>query len=88
MAYNELILNIMRIAPGQLYSDAATTMLMPSIRSLGPMSMEQLSGAIPSPLPLRESLIIVWPQLSGLLAGCIACFARSYYLFMRREIRS
>jgi len=88
MAYNELIINVMRVAPGQLYSDGATTMLMPSIRSLGPMSMEQLSGAIPSPLPLRESLMIVWPQLTGLLAGSIACFALSYYLFMRREIRS
>ncbi|WP_145855440.1 ABC transporter permease [Pedobacter suwonensis] len=88
LAYNELIMDIMRVAPGQLYSDGATTMLMPSIRSLGPMSMEQLSGAIPSPLPLRESLIIVWPQLTGLLAGSIAFFALSYYLFMRREIRS
>ncbi|WP_208643460.1 ABC transporter permease [Pedobacter miscanthi] len=88
MGYNELIMDIMRIAPGQLYSDAATTMLMPSIRSLGPMSMEQLSGAIPSPLPFRESLVIVWPQLSGLLAGSIAFFALAYYIFMRREIRS
>lgn len=88
MGYNELIMDIMRIAPGQLYSDAATTMLMPSIRSLGPMSMEQLSGAIPSPLPFRESLVIVWPQLSGLLGGSIAFFAMAYYIFMRREIRS
>jgi ABC-2 type transport system permease protein len=88
MYYNELIMDIMRIAPGQLYSDAATTMLMPSIRSLGPMSMEQLAGAIPSPLPFRESLVIVWPQLSGLLAGSIACFALAYYNFMRREIKS
>jgi len=88
MGYNELILDIMRLAPGQLYNDAATTIIMPSIRSLGPMSMEQLSGAIPSPLPFRESLVIVWPQLSGLLAGSISCFALAYYLFMRREIRS
>jgi ABC-2 type transport system permease protein len=50
--------------------------------------MEQLSGAIPSPLPFRESLVIVWPQLSGLLAGSIACFALAYYIFMRREIRN
>lgn len=87
MGYNELILNVMRVAPGQLYSDAATTLLMPSIRSLGPLSMEQLSGAIPSPLPVRESLLIVWTQLSGLIAGTIACFALAYYFFMRREVR-
>lgn len=85
--YNELIMDIMRIAPNQLYSDASTTLLMPSLRSLGPMSMEQLSGAIPSPLPFRESLLIIWPQLSGMIAFGIGSFALGYYLFMRREIR-
>lgn len=86
--YNELILNFTRLAPNQLYTDAATTLLMPSIRSLGPLNMEQMAGAIPSPLPFKESMMIVWPQLTGLIAGTIACFALAYYLFMRREIRS
>ncbi|WP_246581275.1 hypothetical protein [Echinicola shivajiensis] len=56
--------------------------------SLGPITMEQMAGAIPSPLPLRESLMIVWPQLSGLIAATVLCFALSYYCFMRREIRT
>ncbi|HEX7366061.1 MAG TPA: ABC transporter permease subunit [Pelobium sp.] len=86
--YNDLILNILRVSPNQLYTDAATSLLMPSVRSLGPLSMEQMAGAIPSPLPFRESLLIVWSQVSGLLAATIVCFALSYYLFMRREIRS
>ncbi|SIT25757.1 ABC-2 type transport system permease protein [Filimonas lacunae] len=86
--YNEMILNILRVAPGQLYADATTTLLMPSVRSLGPLTMEQMAGAIPSPLPFKESLLIVWPQVSGLLAATVVCFAVSYYLFMRREIRS
>lgn len=47
--YNEMALNILRLAPSQLYSDATTTLLMPSVRSLGPLTMEQLAGAIPSP---------------------------------------
>lgn len=34
MAYNDLILNMQRVAPGQLYTDATTTLLMPSVRSL------------------------------------------------------
>ncbi|MDR6782016.1 ABC-2 type transport system permease protein [Pedobacter africanus] len=88
LRYNELILDILRIAPNQLYTDASTTMLMPSVRSLGPMTMEQMAGAIPAPLPFRESLMIVWPQLSGLIGVTVACFALAYYLFMRREIRS
>lgn len=88
MSYNDLILAMLRMAPSQLYTDATTTMLMPSVRSLGPLTMEQMAGAIPSPLPFRESLLIVWPQVSGLLAATAACFALSYYWFMRREIRT
>jgi ABC-2 type transport system permease protein len=86
--YNEIILNILRLAPSQLFSDATTTLLMPSVRSLGPLTMEQMAGAVPSPLPFKESLMVVWPQLSGLIAATCLCFAYSYYLFMRREIRS
>lgn len=86
--YQQLILNLLRIVPSQLFSDATTTLLMPSVRSLGPLTMEQVYGAIPSPLPLGQSLLIVWPQLTGLIAATVACFALSYYAFMRKEIRS
>ena len=88
ISYNNLILNLQRIAPSQLYSDAITTLLIPSVRSLGPVTMEQMARAIPSVLPFKESVLIVWPQVSGLLASTASCFALAYYLFMRREIRS
>ncbi|GEO22824.1 ABC transporter permease [Cyclobacterium qasimii] len=88
MHLNEMILNFLRLAPSQLYADATTTLLMPSVRSLGPVTIEQMAGAIPSPLSIRDSLLIVWPQLTGLIAATLLCFAFSYYLFMRREIRT
>ncbi|UOE49396.1 ABC transporter permease [Mucilaginibacter sp. SMC90] len=88
IAYNDVVLNILRISPNQLYTDAVTTLLMPSVRSLGPLTMEQMAGAIPSPLPFTQSLLVVWPQFSGLLASVTCCFGLAYYLFMRREIRS
>lgn len=88
ISYQELILNLLRIVPGQLFSDATTTLLMPSVRSLGPLTMEQVYGAIPSPLPLGQSLLVVWPQLTGLVAATVLCFALSYFSFMRREIRA
>jgi ABC-2 type transport system permease protein len=88
LQYNEILLNFLRLAPSQLYTDATNTLLMPSIRSLSPITMEQMAGAIPTPLPFLESLMIVWPQVSGLVASSVACFALSYYLFMCREIRS
>lgn len=86
--YNEIILNVLRISPNQLYVDASTTLLMPTVRSLGPVSMEQMVAAIPSTISVRNSLMLVWPQLSGLIAFTLLMFATSYYLFMRREIRS
>lgn len=86
--YNEVILDILRVAPNHLFTDATTTLLLPSVRSLGPLTMEQMAGAIPSPLPFQESLMLVWPQVSGLIAATIGCFALAYYFFMRREIRS
>ena len=88
LGYNELILNLLRLSPSQLYTDATTTLLMPSVRSLGPIAMEQMVGAIPAPLSFRESFLMVWPQISGLTAAMMICFAWSYYIFMRREIRS
>jgi ABC-2 type transport system permease protein len=86
--YDLLRLNMMRIVPNQLFSEATTTLLMPSVRSLGPLTMEQVYGTIPGPLPLGQSLLLVWPQVTGLIAATVICFALSYVSFMRREIRS
>lgn len=87
MQYQDFILTCMRFAPSQLYSDGTNILLMPSIRSLGPLHMEQLQGAIPSPLPVWESIKIAWAQIIALVACTILCFAASYYFFMRKEIR-
>lgn len=81
-------LNALRILPNELFSDATTTILMPSVRSLGPLTMQQVYGAIPGPLPLGQSILLVWPQVTGLIAATILCFVLSYVSFMRREIRS
>jgi ABC-2 type transport system permease protein len=80
--------DLMRIMPNQLFSDATTTLLMPSVRSLGPLTMEQVYGTIPGPLPLVQSILLVWPQITGLAAATVLCFVLSYVTFMRREIRS
>ncbi len=88
VGFQNLILNLQRISPAQLFSDATTTLLMPSVRTLGALTMEQIHGTIPSPLPLGQSLLLVWPQVTGLIAGTIVCFSLSYLIFMRKEIRS
>ncbi len=80
--------DLMRFVPNQLFSDATTTLLVPSVRSLGPLTVRQMIGTIPGPLPLGQSLLLVWPQVTGLIAATILCFVISYVMFMRREIRS
>ena len=88
IAYEGLRISLLRILPNQLFSEATTTLLMPSVRSLGPLTMEQVYGTIPGPLPLGQSLLLVWPQVTGLIAATVLCFVLSYISFMRREIRS
>ena len=47
ISYQKFILGLMRLAPSELFNEATTTLLMPSVRSLGPLTMEQVQGAIP-----------------------------------------
>lgn len=84
----EHVLTLLRLSPNYLFSESTTTLLSPTVRSLGPLSMEQTAGAIAGPLPLNQSLILIWPQLTGLIAATLICFAISYILFMRQEIRT
>ncbi len=86
--FEHFMLNLMRVAPNQLFSDASTTLLMPNVRALGPLTTEQIQGAIPSPLPLGQSLLLVWSQLTALIAGTVFWFGLSYLTFMRKEVRS
>ncbi|GIQ70233.1 ABC transporter permease [Xylanibacillus composti] len=87
LSYQESMLWLSRFSPYTLFNEATTTLLMPSVRTLGPITMEQAYGAIASPLPLGQSLLLVWPHLTGLAAATLLCFAASYVMFMRQEIR-
>ncbi|MGB5158983.1 MAG: hypothetical protein WBN77_16270 [Desulfobacterales bacterium] len=48
------------------------------------ISLSRFSG----PLPLLQSILIVAPYILSLIALTIICFAVSYIVFMRQEIRS
>jgi ABC-2 type transport system permease protein len=78
-----------RISPSTLFGEVVLAVLNPSTRTLGPIYLSQLQGAvIGAPLPLAESLIIAWPQIVGLIAATILVFAISYVIFQRQEIRA
>ena len=81
------------ISPMELYTDATATIIDPlrkstrsfiSLGALENISMSRFSG----PLPLSQSILIVIPYIISLVAITIICFAVSYTVFMRQEIRS
>ena len=81
------------VSPMVLYTDATAAVIDPtrkttrSIVLMGPMeriSQERFSG----PLPLLQSILVVLPYIISLIAITAICFAISYTLFMRQEIRS
>lgn len=39
-------------------------------------------------LTLSQSLLLVWPQVVGLVAATVAIFAVAYIAFMRQEVRA
>jgi ABC-2 type transport system permease protein len=78
-----------RLAPTTLYAETALALLQPATRALGPVLISQLQGAVlGAPLPVTQSFILIWPQLTGLIAATILIFAIAYVLFQRQEIRA
>ncbi len=78
-----------RVSPATLYGEAVQVLLNPAVRTTGLVFNAQIQRAlIGNPLHLSQSLILVWPQVVSLLAGCCALFAVSYINFQRREIRA
>jgi len=89
VAKNEEIRStIMRISPLILFQESTTAILNPSVRFFGISSALRSQEVIPAPLSISQSLLVVWPQFVSLVALILICFAISYVVFMRQEIRS
>ena len=83
-----LNLNLNRISSSYLYSEAVSTIMNPSVRTVNIVTMDQLVGAISGYLSLGQSLLLVWPHLTGLAALMLVAFGGSYIGFMRQEVRT
>ena len=80
-------------SPMVLYTDAAGTIIDPMRKTTRKMVllgyMEQLSlSRFQNPLPLGQSLLVVFPHVTVLIAVTLICFAVSYLIFMTQEIRT
>ncbi len=89
LAKNENVRNmILRISPLTLFQESTTAILNPSVRFFDITHALRSQEIIPGPLSLGQSLLVVWPQFVTLIALILICFAISYVVFMRQEIRS
>lgn len=88
IGYYQFQTGLNRLSPYYLYSEAVSTIMNPSVRTTSILLPQQLSGAISGYLSLGQSILLVWPHLTGLLALTAVVFAVSYIAFMRKEIRS
>ena len=78
-----------QLSPNTVYGEIALALLNPGTRALGPVVYSQLQGAVMgAPLPLGQSLLLIWPQFSGLAAALFLVFSGTYVLFQRQEVRA
>ncbi|HZK89036.1 MAG TPA: ABC transporter permease [Stellaceae bacterium] len=84
----EQIIN--RLSPNTLYGESALALLHPTTRALGPIlvTLNEARSMVAAPLPVTQSFMLIWPELTGLIAATILIFAIAYVLFQRQEIRA
>jgi len=81
------------LSPMVLYTDSTSVIIDPmkkSTRSLmlvGPLEELSLSR-FQNPLPLSQSLLVVFPYIAVLVAITLVCFGITYAVFMLQEIRA
>ena len=81
--------NLARLSPSTLFGESVLAILHPTTRTLGPVYLDQLQGAlVGSPLSLAESVMVAWPQIVGMIAGSILLFVAGYVVFQRQEVRA
>jgi len=90
---NTLETNIRRISPSYLYNEAGSAILgLIGGGGFGGGGFIEIGGGA-NPFraagagDLGQALAIVWPQITALIVGMVVCFAASYMLFLRQEIR-
>jgi ABC-2 type transport system permease protein len=78
-----------RLSPATLFGECVLALLDPTTRTLGPVYLSQLVGAVMgAPLPLWDSLMVAWPQIVGMVAATILLFVGAYVTFQRQEVRA
>jgi len=81
-------LAFLRLFPSGQFNDMTQVLLNPQVQQLNAYTQDPTGRAIPTFLPVVQSLLLVWPQIVTLLGLTAACFAGAYVTFMRQEVRA
>jgi ABC-2 type transport system permease protein len=87
---NEIRTTISRLSPATLYEEAINVILADP----NPPVFSPISGGSPDSITIIDGferntdMTTVWPQITVLAVVLVACFAASYMLFLRQEIRA
>lgn len=84
----ETFQSILNFSPNWIFGQASSAMLYPTVRTLGTITTAQAAYMVPNPLSLGQSLLVVWPYMVGLVSLSAICFAVSYIVFMKQEVRA
>jgi ABC-2 type transport system permease protein len=57
-------------------------------KGLGAITYGDLAYMVGTPLSLGQSLLAIWPHLVVIVSLSVICFATSYIIFMKQEIRA
>ncbi|MCK4273778.1 MAG: ABC transporter permease subunit [Dehalococcoidales bacterium] len=83
----ELQQTLLRLSPSYLFQEAYYVLLVPVAKGLGIITRAQAMYMVPNPLSLGQSLLAIWPHFVGMVSLSAICFAISYIIFMKQEIR-
>ncbi len=73
--------NINKLSPTELYENTANAILGVTDQ------FTRITQEFTRTVPLGEALLANWASIAVLAVGLVVCFAASYMLFLRMEIR-
>jgi ABC-2 type transport system permease protein len=88
----QFLIDTWRYSPVELFKESGGMVLMPGQRTwsdlLQILISSPTSAPMSSPLSINQSLSAVWPNIIIIFMLMVVCFAISYIIFMRQEIRA
>jgi ABC-2 type transport system permease protein len=90
ISYFQTVQAVDRISPNTLFTEIGAALLSPTTHGFGLLSAlnARIEGTLPTPLPMGQSFMLIWPQLIGLVATMVGFFVVAYIAFQRQEIRA